>query len=275
MEQNLTVYSQTPKQLTQFTSNLKKKVIDQAEASEATVMAAVTGYHDQLRRMEDPARVLAQQLPFIAQEYGARTAILPHVQSECIRLILEKFGHIGFNEIREAYRLYASGEIRIKGGEMYGGEFNAGQLGKVLSAYNEHRKQIIAAYTEALHVTAEEIEEAKRAEESRMRFEAKFREWLKKAKAEQTDWRDIPAYYYDAAMNRGLIEFKPGEKRQIWEDALILAETEFQEDVESEFGRKVNAVLQQDQLEGRARVIAQKLSVFRKLIIKEPEEMPF
>ena len=218
--------------------------------------------------MEDPAKSLAQQLPFIAQEYGARTAIPYHIQAECVRLVLEKFGHIGLNEIREAYRLYAAGEIRIKGGEMYGGEFNAAQLGKVLSAYNEHRKGIISAYTELVHAMAEDQAETQRAEKSRMEFEVRFQAWLKKAKADQTDWRDIPAFYYDAAISRGLITFNPGEKKQIWEDALVLAEVELQEDVESEFGAKTKAVINEQDIEGRARAIAKKLSVFRKIILK-------
>lgn len=251
----------------QFTSNLKKRVIDKAEASDATVTAVVTGYHDQLRRMEDPAKSLAQQLPFIAQEYGARTAIPYHIQAECVRLVLEKFGHIGLNEIREAYRLYAAGEIRVKGGEMYGGEFNAAQLGKVLSAYNEHRKGIISAYTEEIHALADEQAEAERAEKSRIEFDAKFRAWVEKARKEQTDWRDVPAYYYDAAMSRGMIQFESGEKRQIWEDALTMAEEEVREDVQTEFGGKLKAVVNEQDIEGRARAIAKKLSVFRKVIL--------
>lgn len=207
------------------------------------------------------------ELPVIAQQYGAREVITPSVLKECVLLVLEKFQAIGINEIREAYRLKASGFLDAPGAEMWGGTFNADQLGKVLTAYLIHRRKIVATIIEE----KERAEEVDRATKRREDFDRRFPGMIEAAKKEVTDWRDVPEYWYDAARRRGWIDFEDGEAQRIYDEAKELARMEFEEEHESApVFRKAAlqaAILGKgDDLEFCAKNYARKITVFRKLI---------
>jgi len=245
-----------------------KKVTDKTGAGSGRVRAVVEGHASPLRAQENPAGLLHVELPIVAQQYGAREVITTHVLKECIRLVLERFKFLGLSEIREAYRLKASGELQAPGAEMWGGTFNADQLGKVLSAYRQHRRQIVAAY---LHEKELEQEKAK-ARKRREDFNRRFPEMIEKARQEITDWRDVPEFWYEAAMRRGWIEFEPGEANRIFAEAKELARMEFEDEI-STAPVTQKAALQAAilghgaDLDFRAKVYARKISVFRKILI--------
>jgi len=250
--------------------SLKRKVIDVTGYGNTFVSAAVTGYENPIRTEENAPGLLLIELPQIAQEYGARKKLDQGVQKECVRLILEKFKGIGINEIREAYRLKASGFLEAPGAEMWGGEFNADQLGKVLSAYVQHRRRIIAEYLKAKELAAEQEKTRRRREE----FNRKFPAMIEAAKGRITDWRDVPEYWYQAAKNRGMIQFESGEAQDIYDEAKQLARMEFEEEQEkAPITRKASlqaaAMGKGDDFEFRAQVIARKITVFRKLILEQ------
>lgn len=245
------------------------RVTSKTGYASAIVSAAVQGYLSPLRSQQQPAVALHTELPIIAQQYGAREKIEKHILQECIRLVLEKFRALGLNEIREAYRLKASGFLEAPGAEMWGGTFNADQLGKVLTAYVDHRRRIVAAYIEE----QEREQEKEKARQRREDFNRRFPDMIGKAKQEITDWREVPEYWYDAAMRRGWIEFGPGEAQGIFSEAKELARMEFEEEMEAapvaQKAALQAAVLGQgDDLDFRAKVYARKISVFRKIIIQ-------
>ncbi len=227
----------------------------------------VAGYYiDKLRdKGEDPARILIlAELPLIAQDYGAN-GYDQGVQDECLRLIWNKFNHLALNEIREAYREYASGENEIKGAAMYYGNFNAMNLGKVLTAYSENRKRILAAILNEASETKRMSENERRKIEQRERFEKQFSSTLMKAKGKITDWQRVPEYFYHSAMKRGYIKFTPGEAAQIFEDAKEYVDIELAEWEES----NVNRFREKPSRENLARSIARKITVFRKIILNK------
>ena len=198
---------------------------------------------------------LIVELPQIAREYGARFDLPENVLTECIFLICEKFNHLAVEEIREAYREFAAGEIEIKGAEMYGGEFNAAQLGKVLTAYSETRRTAAAAILRE----KQEAEEAARREAQskalREAFESGFELALYTARTKAKSWQDIPAFWFDACRQRGWLKLTVEEAENTLSRSRLIAQNEEQTDLRSMFEKVANT-------DERAKVIARKLTVF-------------
>ncbi|MCB9288890.1 MAG: hypothetical protein H6560_16400 [Lewinellaceae bacterium] len=123
---------------------MRKKALSQSGVSPALLDATINGYHNQLRHMpaEKAFARLMMAIKEVAQDYGARQAVLEETFTECVRITRKKFAGLGIGEVREAYRMWAAGELNMRKGEaeMYGGQFNAAQLGKVLAAYMEQRR---------------------------------------------------------------------------------------------------------------------------------------
>ena len=119
------------------------RAIRKINISENTANAVLKGHEFPMRKIE--ARELKAKLiikiPLIAKSYGARYDLTNEVLKEAVVLLLNHFPMLGIDEIDEAYRSYAVGDLQGNA-EMYGGEFNVAQLGKVLSLYREKRKSI-------------------------------------------------------------------------------------------------------------------------------------
>lgn len=240
----------------------------------------MAGYCAQLRHMDkaQAAGQLQVELEWVAENYGARGTVPSTVLSECTQFILAKFPGLGVNEIREAYRMKASGELEIpKGkGEMWGGVFNADQLGAVLAAYMEHRRKALAAYLRNAHEERERQWKEERERAKIEAFEAKFPALIEKMKAEAKDWRECPFYLYEAAKRRGLFRLAKEEANGIYQDALALARLELEGEYQEAQGGGVSVfrlrelhrrATSQESLEGRAKVIARQVTLYRKLVL--------
>lgn len=198
---------------------------------------------------------LIVELPLIAKDYGTRYDLSEHVLTECIFLIVEKFNHLAIAEIREAYRRHAAGELITKGAEMWGGEFSAAQLGKVLTAYTEKRRTVAAAILREQHEAAERQKAAEREAQLRKDFEATFRARIEHAARTAKSWEEIPAFWFRACYDRGWLKISLPEAEQILQTATRLARNE-ELTPRSLFERASST-------EDRAKVIAQKLAVFQ------------
>lgn len=246
--------------------NYLPKVTSKAECSEGFAALVIRGYYSQIKKLDQPAGQIFMELRDTVKLYGGRKEIDPEVLKECSRLIIDKFPHISVPEIREAYRQWSAGEIEVKGAEMYGGEFNAAQVGKIIGAYCEKRRGVLSAY---LREREEEKDREAQAEKRRIMqeaFDAEFPRMIERARNEITDWREVPAYWYESANKRGMIKFEPGEAVKIFTDAQELERIErANEQEESVTLSDIFRQQEKDPVE-RAKVIARKLTVFRKLI---------
>lgn len=252
-----------------------EKVSSISEVS-ATFVEFVAKCHRQQIRHSDRVTTIARlmsEVRAISSEYGARREIEPELAQECMKFIFEKFGHLAVDEIRQAYRMWASEELEIKGAEFYGGSFNVAQIGKVLAAYNEKRKVVLGNYLRIVQEEKERIEQEKREQEMKARFEIEFPARLMKAKETITDWREVPEYFYDSIQKRWGIKFEPGEAQEIFEDAKEIARLEIAGTLADSFSgglkARFEAMEREKSFEEIAKVIARKIAVFRK-IIKNP-----
>lgn len=211
----------------------------------------------------DAYKAIDVVLPTIAMMYGQRTEASDLMWKECIRMVYEKFPYLSVVELKEAYRQWSIGEIEVKGAEMYGGEFNAGQLGKILGAYSERRRKVLGTFLREKEAAQERLKREERNRAMQEEFDAKFPAMIANAKI--SDWREVPAFWYESALKRGMIQFEPGEAKQLFEDAKELELIERANEQELNTLGDVFRQAEKDLIE-RAKVIARKLTVFRKLI---------
>ena len=243
--------------------------MSQSGASPALLEAAVNGYHNQLRHMppEEAFGRLMIALREVAQDYGARQAVLEETFTECVRITRKKFAGLGIEEIREAYRMWAAGELNLRKGEaeMYGGQFNAAQLGKVLAGYMEARKAALGAYLRELEAYQREQERASKAERLRQEYEEDFEKNLRALQPKS--WQEVPFHWFETAWKRRLIRLTEAEQQELLAGAraLALEEAEKEKEGASIFQRQqVEKLIQGEGLEERAKTIARKLALFRK-----------
>lgn len=263
-----------PKQLPKWAT----EVAHQSGQSLALVRSAIDGVNNQLRevvKINPPyaTALVQEEINRIADSYGARKEINRTVLSECTQLVLTKFVGLRAEEIREAYRMKAAGELEVGGeGVMWGGVFDANQLGAVLSAYIGHRQKALRAFSDLKEKREKEAAIAKKQEA----FEKEFPKTIEKLKEKAESWMDCPEWIYDSARARGMITFKPGEAQEIFEQAMQTAKAEAQ--AEHEEGKKggrnlfqlkeLEKAMGESEVGSRAQVIARKMSVYRKLCNK-------
>lgn len=252
-----------------------KKVTSITETSLDFVKFVAVCHKRQMRLdpINSMARLMAVEIEYIAKNYGARVEIGKASLTEFSKFVLEKFGYLAVEEIRKAYQMWASEEIKVEGGEIYGGSFNVRQIGKVLAAYNEVRKKVLGNYLRLTQDEIEQREQEAKATAMKEKFEAEFPSIVLKAKEKISDWREVPEYFYEAIKKRWGIPFENGEAKVIFEDAKELAIIEIKLDESESFTGGLKARFEAKEREKNfdeiAKVIARKLTVFRK-VIKNP-----
>lgn len=254
----------------EFLKNLCQKVSDKSGCTKFQASIVAQGHNTQLRKMDSVTAIarLTLEIPQVAKIYGARYDVSENVLSESIRLVMKKFGRLGLIEIREAYRQHASGELKVPGGEMWGGEFNVAQIGKILTAYCQNRSKVLS---EILKLESE-IKEAEHQAKIHILKQAEFdktfpKEVLTKRK-EIENWFDVPSFWYQLILDRGWIEFYEGEAKEIFEEAKELARIELKKkesqrnqlSIQERFKMTIPT---EDEL---AKRIARQLTIFKKVV---------
>ena len=220
---------------------------------------------------------LAVNLPILAKAYGNRQEVDDFLLEACCDLVLTQFKHLSLDEISEAYKLWAAGRLAVDGSaEMWGGSWNAKHLGELLRAYSASRLKIQAAILQEAHRVRQEQEAAASRSERLAQHEAWFRGLVEEKRGTLDSWTDVQAFWYDSARSLDMIQFEPGEAQAIYQDALELAKQKLVDELATctDFRRRrqILSVLDPDSasglasLEAEARIIARKLTVFRKLL---------
>ena len=217
---------------------------------------------------------LSGELQQLANQYGNRQQVDEAVLDECMEIVISRYGHLGLNEIREAYRMWVAKDLgEMKEAEMYGGVYQARHLGAVLSAYDEKRKSVFAM----LHKKADEAKAEHLSKQQHEQRQKEFDGWFVKEvankKGSTESWQDVPEYWYKTALRLGMIEINKEEANQTWIKATAVAKREMTNELQEEPNLITRKSLLQslelpnsESLTTRAKVIARKMTVFEKLL---------
>lgn len=179
------------------------------------------------------ADMLDKGLPIIvrhvANAFGGRTAVDSATLKECVKIARSSFKKLGLPEITEAYRLWAAQKFTAL--EMYGGQFNATQFGRVLSAYVRYRGTISNAIAReknnADSAFAMAWDEGVRYQNHLIRV-ANFPNTVREAIANNRFQRpdQVLATWYDYAEQHDMLNLIVGEKADAWNAAIDAIERE-------------------------------------------------
>jgi hypothetical protein len=165
---------------------------------------------------------------------------------------------IAVDEIKLAFEKFARQELNIDDHKLYG-KVDLAAIGRILTAYITWRQKVYFTVDMEDEKKRGKIEEEQRQIEAKRKFYAEFPEMLSGFKGES--YEDVPFYWYDAAMEAGLIGYAEGEKRAIWEEAQEIAKKQkIQADSYIDFKTQLHRV---EESKKRAVIIAQKLAVWR------------
>ena len=166
---------------------------------------------------------------------------------------------IAVDEIKLAFEKFARQELNIDDHKLYG-KVDLAAIGKILTSYINWRHKVYYAIDSEDEKKRLKMEEEQKQIEAKKKFYEEFPEMLSGFKGQS--YNDVPAYWYDAAMNAGLINFADGEKKAIWEEALEIA-SRVKPDADNYFDLKtqLNNAAQIQKI--NAKTIARKLAVWR------------
>lgn len=234
--------------------------------------AVVAGYHQKIMHLdgESAKKAILMEVRNLAKQYGARQEIDNDVVAECARLVFEKFATLGIMEIREAYRAYSVGEFEVEGGEMYGGVFNVSNFAKVLAGWKSHRGKVLLQYLNHLEEERMAATEKGKREKAMADFDRCFPKLLEKAKADFTSWQDVPVHWYDTARRLKMMSVTMEEAMPIFDEAKKIVASEQERErgnIATMSAAERKAYKSFDPLQ-RAKIVARKITVYRKLIIQ-------
>jgi hypothetical protein len=166
---------------------------------------------------------------------------------------------IAVDEIKLAFEKFARQELNIDDHKLYG-KVDLAAIGRILTAYITWRQKVYFTVDMEDEKKRGKLEEEQRQVEAKRKFYAEFPEMLSGFKGES--YEDVPVYWYDAAMEAGLIGYAEGEKRAIWEEAQdIASKQKIQADSYIDFKTQLHRAAEESKK--RAVIIAQKLAVWR------------
>lgn len=260
-----TQLSKTSLQTVGNISGLPEKVIQQCEEWHAS----------QIRKLplDVAAASIGDELNKLAMQYGVREKPASDVVKECIYLIGRKFAYLSPKELREAYRQWASGEIKVDGGEMYGGQINARQVGAVLGAYSEARREKMGKYLFAVAESKERESRARKEAAKKAAFEKSFAMELSNAIENAKGWEEMKGYWFKVLEDRGEIQLTTEQKWDVYNSCEKLA---IQEETTRVFdkhklGRQFDQIADRQNIQ---KAIAEKVAVWEYYILKKRTNKP-
>lgn len=172
---------------------------------------------------------------------------------------------LSVDEIKLAFEKFAKDELNLNEHKLYG-KMDLHAIGRILTAYITWRQKIYFAMDSDLQAKKDEEDRIKRlgkvAEEYDKDFDNKLKNFNKTLE-------EIPIFWYDECVKRKYInEWNEGEKEALWEEAQEMARNEKPES-DSMIDRKNHLRKIEEGNMPRARALAYKLAVWRKVLLRD------
>lgn len=244
-----------------------------------------------LKNAEKAKTMILAAVIKIAKSYGARNRSatqeeaqeLKDMLKECVEITLQKFSHLGIEEIQEAYRQHAAEETKAKGAEMYYGELNVTNYTRVLSAYNQKRMKVAAYLLDVDDDLKREAHEQKQKEKWSKTKEGSYKKYFAYNLVKNRNlgrygaksWRDMQTKDYDGAIEFNYIQFKDKSERiEIFERAKKIWKTDIQKQLADSgkthelkhLKKTFELGLEPDSAKAQQKVIARKICLYEKAL---------
>ena len=172
---------------------------------------------------------------------------------------------LSVDEIKLAFEKFAKDELNLNEHKLYG-KMDLHAIGRIFTAYITWRQKIYFAMDSDLQAKKDEEDRIKRlgkvAEEYDKDFDNKLKNFNKTLE-------EIPIFWYDECVKRGYInDWFYGEKEALWEEAQEMARNEKPES-DSMIDRKNHLRKIEEGNMPRARALAYKLAVWRKVLLRD------
>ena len=172
---------------------------------------------------------------------------------------------LSVDEIKLAFEKFAKDELNLNEHKLYG-KIDLHAIGRILTAYITWRQKIYFAMDSDLQAKKDEEDRIKRlgkvAEEYDKDFDNKLKNFNKTLE-------EIPIFWYDECVKRKYInEWNEGEKEALWAEAQEMALNEKPES-DSMIDRKNHLRKIEEGNMPRARALAYKLAVWRKVLLRD------
>lgn len=243
-----------------------------------TVATAALGQNIRSAKQTDEVKLvvaLSAELEFCAIAYCGASKTDDLVYDELVVFVIQRFGHLGVREIREAFSLAAAGTFEVDL-STYFGLFTVRLLGLVLSGYNDYRNRVVkelAAIDSDCH--------AKAVSENRSStFDPIVWADLRLSKLRSLDapsFRFCTAFDYQFFLKHGHLQFTDEEKVQAWKDSHRYAYADLCRSSVNSYSlraqlQRINEGQPDDSYRAKRIVIAQQLIFFRWLFPGLPDE---
>lgn len=189
---------------------------------------------------------------------------------------MEVADHIGRNykllapeEIKTAFELFSTQQLDLDEDIKFYGKINLHTLGKIINAYMVYRNKITYYLDKEKQDRLDQEMIDKKRKALTKDYDADFDN---KLKTFNKTLEEIPIFWYDECVKRGYInEWSIGEKEKLWEEAQQMALNEKPES-ENLIDRKIHMRKIEDGNMPRARALAYKLAVWRKVLLRDQHE---
>lgn len=172
---------------------------------------------------------------------------------------------LSVDEIKLAFKKFAKDELNLNEHKLYG-KMDLHAIGRILTAYITWRQKIYFAIDSDIQAKKEEEDRIKRLGKVAEDYDKDFDNKLKNF---QKPLEEIPIFWYDECVKRGYInEWNEGEKEALWEEAQEMARNEKPES-DNMIDRKNHFRKIEDGNMPRARALAYKLAVWRKVLLRD------
>lgn len=210
-----------------------------------------------IRRMRKPdaAKAIVSQVRLFCTLAGVE-APGQEAMAGAVEFVMKHYARLAPTEIYQAAQVWAAGELKTN--VQFFGKFSLITFGEIIGGYARYRNAIVYALDKEADRAAKEAREAKLKEEG-AEYRANFDTHL--AAFDGTKFTDIPVFWYDICKDQGRITWEHGEWLPVWQRAQTLASIDLEAD-DPRKGRYISAEL----LEARARVLAQKIAVWCKVL---------
>ncbi len=172
---------------------------------------------------------------------------------------------LSVDEIKLAFEKFAKDELNLNEHKLYG-KMDLHAIGRILTAYITWRQKIYFAMDSDLQAKKDEEDLLKRRKTVAEEYDRTFDDKLKNF---QGTLYEIPVFWYDECMKRGYInDWFYGEKEALWEEAQEMARNEKPES-DNMIDRKNHMRKIEEGNMPRARALAYKLAVWRKVLLRD------